>query len=90
MEIKHHLRKANVVADALSQKPKGVMASLLTANQNLLRELDALQIEVILAADQSQLVALQVSSPLVETLKKNQKEDLELVKISKKVEEGKG
>jgi len=48
MEIKCHLRKANVVANALSPKPKGMMASVVTTNKSRLRELDALQIEVIL------------------------------------------
>jgi len=48
LEFKYHQRKSNVVADALSRKPRGVVASLLPTNPNLLRELDALQIEVIL------------------------------------------
>jgi len=48
------------------------------------RELDALQIELILLTDYSQLAALQVTSPLVERVKEHQKEDPELVKISKR------
>ena len=39
MKIKYHIEKANVVADALSRKLKGLVASLLTTNQNLLEEL---------------------------------------------------
>ena len=53
------------MADALSRKPKGMVASLLTVNQHLLRELDALQVEVILPADQCQFVVVQVTSPMV-------------------------
>ena len=66
-----------------------MVASLLTTNQHLLREL-ALQIDVILSASQSKLAALQVTSPVVARIKERQKDDLKLVKFSKKVEEGKG
>ena len=90
MEIKYHRGKANVVANALSRKPKGVMASLLTTNKSLLGELDALQIEVILHGDWSHLTALQVTSPLVKRIGEYQKEDSKLAKISKKLKEGKG
>jgi len=56
----------------------------------LLRELDALQIAVILPAGQSHLAALQVTSPVVDKIKEHQKDDTELIKFSKKVEKGKG
>ena len=58
LEIKYHPRKANVVANALSRKPQGVVAKLITTNRNLSRKLDALQIEINLPTDQSQLAAL--------------------------------
>jgi len=35
IEIKYHLGKANVVANALSRKPKGMVASMLTTNKSL-------------------------------------------------------
>jgi len=79
-----------MVVDALSRNPKGMVASLLTANQHLLRELDALQVEVILLADLCQLAALQVTSHVVDRIKECQKDDLNLEKLVKKVEEGKG
>ena len=63
---------------------------MLTTNKSLLRELDALQIGVILHVGQSQLTALQVTSLVVDRIKECQKYDLELVRFSKKVEEGKG
>jgi len=67
-----------------------MLASMLTTNKSLLKELDALQIEVILPGDRSQLAVLQLTSSLVERIKEHQKEDPELAKTSKKVEEGKG
>ena len=90
LEIKYHHGKATVVADALSRKPRDVVSSLLTTNQSFLSELDALQIDVILPAGQSHLVALQVTSQVVDRIKECQKDDLNLVKLSKKVEECKG
>jgi len=77
------------VADALSRKPEGVVASLPTTKQNMLREVDALWIDVVLPTDQSQLTALQITLPLVERIKERQKENVELVKLFKRVDEGK-
>jgi len=46
-----------VLADALSRKSIGVIASLLNKERRLLKELDALQIEVVLPGDQGYLAA---------------------------------
>ena len=48
---KDHPRKANVVVDALRRKSTCSMASLLTIERRPLRELEALQIEIILPGD---------------------------------------
>jgi len=85
LDIKYHLAKANVVADALSRKPRGVVASLLMEQPRLLRELEALQIELILPV---RLAALQATSTLVEKIKAGQRCDPKFIKISQKVEEG--
>jgi len=58
MEVKWHPGKANMVADALSRKSTSSIACLLTQEKRLLRELDTLQIEVVLPGNQNYLAVL--------------------------------
>jgi len=48
-----------------------------------------LQIEIVLPGNQSYLAVLQISSPLLEQIKQQQKDDPELMRIRKGVEKGK-
>ena len=84
----YHSGKANVVADALSRKSKGMVASIVTTNPHLLKELKLLQVEIVSSNEQIQLVALQVASSMVDEIKKHQQDDPELVKLIRKVKEG--
>ena len=72
----------------LCRKPRGTIAFLATVNPYLRTELEKLQIEVILPKEQANLAMLQITSSIVDKIKEGQREDPELVKLSKKVEEG--
>ena len=68
IEVKYYPSEANVVVEGLTQKPVGSVACLLTQEKRLLRELDALQIKIVILENQIYLVALHITSPLVEEI----------------------
>ena len=76
------------MADALSRKPTGVVASLLTKEPHLLRDLGKLQIEILLPSERAQLVALQVTSTIIDKIKAGQRDDPEVSKLIQKVKAG--
>ena len=64
--IHYHPGKANVVTDALSRKFGGLLATLVTGQPKLLRDLEMLQIEERFARGSSQLGRInQVSVQLI-------------------------
>jgi len=69
LDIKYHPGKANVVASALSRKLRGMVAFLATVNPHLWKELERLQIEVILPKERANLAALQITSSIVNKVK---------------------
>jgi len=87
-DIRYHLGKANVVVDALGRKPSGIVASILTTNPRLLKEIESPLVEIVSPHKQVHLAALHVTSSIVDEIKKHQRDDPELVKLIKKEEEG--
>jgi len=66
IEVKLHPGKENTMTYALSRKSIGSVAFLLTQERRLIRELNALQIKIMLSGNRSYLAALHITSPLVE------------------------
>ena len=77
-----------MVAYALSRKPKGTMASLITCQPHLLKNLEESQIELILPSQTASLAALDITSSLVEKIKASQGNDPELIKVMQKAKRG--
>ena len=75
-----------MVADALSRKPKESLASSLTGDPHLLKELERLHINFILPTQITHLAALQITSTLVEKIKTTQAGDPELSKLKQRVQ----
>jgi len=65
-----------------------MVASLLTDEIFLVKELEKLQVEVIPLGEQIPLASLQVTSTMVDKVKTGQLNDPKCVKIVQKVEEG--
>ena len=62
LKISYHLKRTNVVADALSQKSTTSVAYNLTLQKQLRRDFKKLELEVILQVEGGLMVAIVVQS----------------------------
>ena len=81
LTISYHPRKVNVVADALSKKFAGNLATLLTTQKHILEYLSKMRIEVRFHETEAQLANLRVQPTLIDRIKIAQSIDPQLQKI---------
>ena len=79
--INYHPDKANVVADALSQKSFGFSAALLTTQKEIINDLEMMGIEIVIGDSQVFMASLTIQPTLIEKIKSSQVDDAQIVKI---------
>ena len=86
--IEYHPGKANVVVDALSQKPVGSYAYLQTVYLLLLIELRSLGVQLQVVDTGTLLASFYVRPLLMDQIKEGQKQVSEMIKLRAKIEGG--
>jgi hypothetical protein len=85
LEIHYHPGKANLVADALSRKGHANMAMVFQLPNELVREFERLNLEVLAYAEG---VTLEVQSTLEQEIRKGQLDDVGIQKIKESMKQG--
>lgn len=86
--ILYHPGKANVVADALSRKNTGNLASWITRRKPLLLDMQKMELEIRFPSSSGMLAQVRATPSLLERVKAAQKTDLSLTSIKSKLELG--
>ena len=86
--INYHLKKANVVADALNQKPSVTLAHIRTAYVPLLMDMRTLRVSLDYDGYDALVMNFVVRPTLIDQIKGKQMQDDELVKEVHKIMNG--
>ena len=87
LEINYHPGKANVVADALSRKSQAIMASSITTQKELLKDLEKMGIEFRNYQPNAMLSAIKIQPSIIDEIKAVQNEDEYLQAMVRKSKE---
>ena len=85
LTIEYHLKKANVLADALSRKSSGSLSYIHIVRIPLLLELRALNVELTQGEKGALLATLKIRLVLIDRVREAQSEDEQMVKIKEQV-----
>ncbi|GKV48180.1 hypothetical protein SLEP1_g55007, partial [Rubroshorea leprosula] len=88
LTISYHQGKANVVADALSRKDHGNLATILTSQRCIMEDLMRMDVRLRVYSPDTFVATLQVQPTLIEKIKTTQLDDPFLQKMRHKVELG--
>lgn len=88
ININYHPGKTNVVDDALSRKVACNPASLLTCQNEILRDMEKLNMKIYLQSLLTLMMALHVQQELLEIIKTKQLDDPFLTRLGKDIKVG--
>ena len=85
--LHYHPGKANVVADALSRKSRGVLANIASQEWQMLKTVGQFRLQYI-EQDQGTLESLMATPSLLSRVIESQRQDVEIVSIMDRVQSG--
>ena len=78
LNINYHPGRMNAVADALSRKNYGEIASILTEQKELIKEFERLNLEFMMQGIEAEMNNIVVEPTLLQRIREAQRNDVEL------------